>query len=194
MTSKDDLDSYSEGQAESAFPDKKDYKTVIIDPPWSYDQFGAKKHGAVRAHYSSLSYEQLQQLPINDWIDETCFLIMWGTWPKLNEAIDLGRHWGFTYLTGIPWIKTTPNTGNIRTGIGFYFQSVSELILIFKKGKGKSGVGEIKKERKRFKGLLCGSEKQFYAPTKGHSEKPLTINDWARETFKGPYLELFARS
>jgi len=62
------------------------------------------------------------------------------------------------------------------------------------KAKGPKGFGVHKKKRQTVMGLLCGSEWQFYAPVKGHSEKPLTLYDWARAKLKGPYLELWARN
>lgn len=102
--------------------------------------------------------------------------------------------WGFDYVTGIPWIKTSPSSGTIRTGIGFWFQSTSELLLVGRKGKPPSPDGNATKKRKPVKGLLCGEEWQFYAPVKGHSAKPLSIYDWARAKLKGPYLELWARN
>ena len=107
----------------------------------------------------------------------------------------MARAWGFhEYVTGIPWVKTSPNTGNIRTGIGFWFQSTSEVFLIFRRGKPPAPDGSKLKKRSPPKGLLCGSEGQFYAPTKEHSAKPLLVYDWARAKLKGPFLELFARN
>lgn len=122
-------------------------------------------------------------------------------------------------MTGIPWLKTTPKNQDvvklleetslsdlsvrmllivlitlIRTGIGFWFQSGSEILLVFRRGKPPAPGGSELKKRSVPKGILCGSEGAFFAPVKEHSAKPLLIYDWARSALKGPYLELFARN
>ena len=168
---------------------------ILADPPWAYANFGAKKHGAAKAHYKGSHVEMLGRIPVADWADKNCVLLLWATWPKLEDAFQLARRWGFhEYVTGLPWVKTSPSSGMIRTGIGFWFQSTSELLLVFRRGKPPAPDGSSTKKRKPVKGLICGSELQFYAPVKEHSAKPLSIYDWARAKLKGPYLELFARN
>ncbi len=61
---------------------------------------------------------------------------LWGTWPKLPDALEVMRAWGFEYVTGFPWVKVTPDAGTIYTGIGFWTQSASEFIFIGRRGKG----------------------------------------------------------
>lgn len=182
------------------------YRVVVADPPWIYGNFGAKKHGSPKTHYKQLTLAELKQIPVQDWVasekEGGCILLLWGTWPKMPAALALMAAWGFDFVTGIPWIKTSPSSGNIRTGIGFWFQSTSEFVLIGRRGKAKApDSGELKK-RKPAKGLLvgdkpgddaCGSGVQLYAPIGKHSQKPQTLHDWAQEKLKGPYLELFAR-
>lgn len=148
-------------------------------------------------------------------------MLLCATWPKLPQAFEVARAWGFgDYVTGIPWLKTTPKNKDvtdlleqsggmaslpvrlllimlitlIRTGIGFWFQSGSEVLLVFRRGKPPSPGGSELKKRKVPKGILCGSEGAFFAPIKEHSAKPLLVYDWARANLKGPYLELFARN
>ncbi len=169
---------------------------IYADPNWSYQNFGAKLHGAAKAHYEVAETVDISKIPVaQKWAAKDCVLLLCATWPKLEDAFAVARAWGFgDYVTGIPWIKTSPNTGNIRTGIGFWFQSTSEMILVFRRGKPPAPDGSKLKKRSPVKGLLCGSEGQFYAPVKEHSAKPLLIYDWARAKLKGPYLELFARN
>ena len=168
---------------------------IYADPNWIYGSFGAKKHGSPKTHYELAGATQISKIPVHEWAAKDCILLLCATWPKLPQAFEVANGWGFTdYVTGIPWIKTSPNTGNIRTGIGFWFQSTSEIILVFRKGKPPSPDGSKLRKRSPPKGLLCGSEGQFYAPVKEHSAKPLFIYDWAKAKLKGPYLELFARN
>lgn len=168
----------------------KPFKVVLADPNWSYQNFGAQKHGAARSHYPGSTFQELCRVPVQSWVDKDGLLFLYATWPKLLEAQLLMQVWGFDYITGVPWVKTTPSSGDIRTGIGFWFQSTSELLLVGRRGKAKApprGVDPVL-------GLLCGSERQFYAPVKEHSSKPLALYDWITEKFPGPYLELYSRN
>jgi len=139
--------------------------------------------------------DALLEIPVGRFGRRNSILLLWTTWPKLDEAFTVASGWGFhEYVTGVPWIKTSPSSGTIRTGIGFWFQSTSELLLVFRKGKPPSPDGNATKKRSPVKGLICGTEMQFYAPVKEHSAKPLSIYDWARAKLKGPFLELWARN
>jgi N6-adenosine-specific RNA methylase IME4 len=171
------------------FQDVEPFRTILADPPWKYDNFGQARHGAARAHYDLMTLEQLAAIPVTKWASDGAFLLLWATWPKLDEAMALVEHWGFTYITGFPWVKTTPSTGEIRCGIGFYVQSTSEFVLIARRG-------DVTREddSPRVRGLLVGEDPVvFYAPIGKHSQKPITLHDWAEATFPGPRLELFAR-
>lgn len=165
------------------------FRVILADPNWSYDNFGAKKHGAARGHYAGSPLDVLSRIPVARWADKHCILALWATWPKLDVAIDLMRAWGFKHVTGLPWVKTTPDSGEIRCGIGFWFQSASEVLLWGRRGNAKAPKGDSP-----VRGLVCGSEKQFYNPIRGHSSKPMSLYDFIEERLKGPYLELFARN
>lgn len=175
-------------------PDQE-YGVIYADPNWIYANFGAKKHGSPKTHYGVSESGDIAKIPVSRWAAKDCILLLCATWPKLLQAFEVASVWGFgEYVTGIPWIKTSPSSGNIRTGIGFWFQSTSEIFLVFRRGKPPAPDGSKLKKRSPPKGLLCGSEGQFYAPVKEHSAKPLLIYDWARAKLRGPYLELFARN
>ena len=106
----------------------------------------------------------------------------------LPDALYVMGHWGFSYVTGFPWVKTTPSTGEIRRGVGFWTMGASEFVLIGRRGKPKTN-----REGTPI-GLLEGEERVFYAPRgKRHSEKPLGIHEYLEKRLSGPYLELFAR-
>jgi N6-adenosine-specific RNA methylase IME4 len=166
------------------------FRTILADPPWTYSNFGQAKHGAARAHYELMTLDQLAEIPVaREWAADDAFLLLWATWPKLDEAMALIARWGFRYVTGFPWVKTTPSSGEIRCGIGFYVQSASEFVLVARRG-------DLAREEDspRVRGLLTGSDPvTFYAPIGKHSEKPVTLHEWAEATFPGPRLELFAR-
>lgn len=164
------------------------YAVIVADPPWAYKNFADTAHGAAIAVYDTMPYEAIAAIPVASFAAPDCVLAMWGTWPKLDEGIDLMRAWGFDFVTGFPWVKTSPTSREIYTGIGFWKQSVSELVLIGRRG-------EPKRHADRVPGLgfLVGEPRQFYCPRGEHSKKPEEIQDWLEREFPGPYLELFAR-
>jgi len=161
------------------------YKVIVADPPWKLNNYSKPAHGAPQ--YPKMTYDELQRLPVETWADKNCLLVMWCIWSCLDQGVELLKEWGFEYVTGWPWIKTVPSSGEIVTGMGFWAQATSEFILIGRKGK----VSPPKKSKHL--GLLIGDDRIFYAPArKKHSKKPENIQDWLEINFSGPYLEIFA--
>jgi N6-adenosine-specific RNA methylase IME4 len=162
------------------------FGVIIADCPWKYSNYTSPKHGAPT--YETMRIEDIKELPVKDWAASNCVLLFWTTFPMLNHAIPIIESWGFNYVTGLPWVKTTQQ-GNIRRGIGFWTQSASELLLIARVGKPSR-----KTERSETSiGLLVDEPRVFYAPIGRHSKKPEDVQDWAEKNFTGPYLELFSR-
>lgn len=165
-------------------PTKK-YGVIYCDPPWEYNNAGTR--GAAANQYQTMSYEDLAQMPIKSLAADDSVLLMWGTWPKLNEAcLPLMKAWGFDYVTGFPWVKITSIARNLFTseieikvpyGVGFWARGTTELVLIGRRGNPTPPPNG-------FIGLL--SENLF------HSRKPDDLYEYA-EAIQGPYLELFAR-
>jgi N6-adenosine-specific RNA methylase IME4 len=163
------------------------YGVILADPPWAYRSSSDSANGAVSSQYSTMEPDALQAIPVGDWAADDCALFMWATWPKLDEAIPLIQSWGFRYVTGMPWVKTVPSAMTIRTGIGFWFQSATEMVLVGTRGS------VSRQGQARMIGLLTGEPRQFYSPIGRHSAKPEGLQDWIEAEFAGPYLELFAR-
>jgi N6-adenosine-specific RNA methylase IME4 len=161
------------------------FAVIIADPPWSYRVGGIQ--GDVDAQYETMALAEIAALPVQRWAAGDAVLALWTTWPKLDEAMALIAAWGFTYVTGIPWLKTVAAT--IQRGVGFWTQSASEILLIGRRGDAKRRSPEAVPL-----GLLAGEDRQFYAPNgRKHSRKPAGIHEWLAAMFDGPYLELFAR-
>lgn len=161
------------------------FGVILVDCPWKYTNFTKIANGAPQYH--TMTFEELCELPVGKWADKNCLLASWCTWPMMPQGIELLEYWGFEYITGWPWIKTIPSTESIRCGTGFWAQSVSEYIILARKGK----ISPPKKSKHR--GLLFEEDRQFYGPINKHSDKPEDIPIWLENNFKGPYLELFAR-
>ena len=161
------------------------YNVIVADPPWGFKNYKKAAHGSPQ--YPTMNVEEMGEIPVKQWANKECLLLMWCTWPMLREGVKLMDLWGFDYITGFPWIKTIPTSGTIRCGIGFWTQSVSEFVMVGKLGK----ISPPKKDKRR--GLLFGEDRQFYGPINKHSTKPEDIQDWVENRFEGPFLELFAR-
>ena len=160
------------------------YKVILADPPWSYSNSGCR--GAAANQYSTMSLSDMKQLPVSEFTDPDCVLVMWATWPKLAEdCLPLMQAWGFDYVTGFPWVKVTSVSTNlwgvleikVPYGIGFWIRGCTEPVLIGRRGSPKPPPNG-------FIGLL--SENLF------HSRKPESIYHFC-ESMPGPYLEMFAR-
>lgn len=115
-------------------PDRR-YGVIYADPPWDYR--GQLQHagpdsgdtgGAIR-HYGTITSADLAALPVCEIADDDCLLFLWATSPHLDQAIELGKAWGFEWATvAFVWDKR-------RVNPGFYTMSQCELCLVFKRGK-----------------------------------------------------------
>ena len=84
--------------------------------------------GAIR-HYPTVTLADLRQLPIGALAAADCLLFLWATSPHLDQAIDLGKAWGFAWATvAFVWDKERVNPGH-------YTMSQCELCLVFKRGR-----------------------------------------------------------
>jgi len=160
------------------------YKVIVADPPWKYRV--SLGEGVAKDQYATLDEEDLMTMPLDQLADKNCVLFLWGTWPKLPEALQVMQAWGFKYVTGLPWVKTTTNNLKntpiseitLNYGVGYWVRGVSEFILIGRRGNVSAP------KLKGFLGII--------SPNLNHSHKPNSIHEIA-EAMEGPYLELFAR-
>ena len=151
-----------------------EYSMILLDPPWSYD---LELSGAPT--YKTLTQEELEKVKIPAYKD--CILFMWVTNPKLEEGLDLLRHYGFTYKTNIVWIKQKEN--KLQQTTGFYVRGAHELLLVAIKGKpGTPAEGDR-------------PPSVVFAPRGRHSEKPEVVYEIIESMYPnvGKKLEMFAR-
>jgi N6-adenosine-specific RNA methylase IME4 len=136
-------------------------EVLVADVPWIYGNYRDSANGAVKANYRPLEISDICKIPVSKWLAKHAICLFWITWPHLAEAnqVPILDAWGLKQrVSGAPWIKTLPKSADISTGIGTWFQSCSEALLIARKGKPCI---------KRFPilGLLNGEERQFYYPS-----------------------------
>ena len=168
----------------------KKYQIIYADPPWFYNKRNLfKKDGrrnnfawGATNHYPVMKTKDVCSLPIKDIADENCILFLWATFPRLTDAIDVIKAWGFEYKTvGFTWIKTMKNGGVRFDGLGNYTMSNAEVCLIATKGK-------VKRKNTGVKQIV------LHQKTK-HSEKPSEVRDRIIALMGDiPRIELFART
>jgi N6-adenosine-specific RNA methylase IME4 len=108
--------------------------------------------------------------------EENCLLFMWSSSPHLDQAIQLGKAWGFQWATvAFVWDKQCVNPG-------FYTMSQCELCLVFRRGKIPQPRG-------------ARNIRQFVQAKRArHSEKPDAVRERIEEMFPHQCkIELFAR-
>ena len=164
----------------TALLEAKRYTIIYCDPPWEYSTqqhtTGGRTTGGACTHYNTMSLSELKKLDVAGLADDDCLLFMWATSPKLDEAVDLLRAWGFQWATvGFVWDKQKVNPG-------FYTMSQVELCLIGKKGRIPTPRG-------------ARNVRQFLSEMRGrHSAKPSEIRRRIEEMFPTQTkIELFAR-
>lgn len=78
---------------------------------------------------------EIAALPVAEYARSPSRLYLWCPNALLPEALQIMKHWGFTYKTNIVWYKVRKDGGSDGRGLGFYFRKVTELLLFGVKGK-----------------------------------------------------------
>ena len=147
------------------------YRTIVIDPPWLYNDTGGR-HGT-DGHYDGMSHSDLLALPVGEWAEsEQAHLYIWTTNGFMVQAHELAKAWGFDQKTILTWIKP-------RLGMGRYFRNTTEHVLFCARGN----MPVLRKDVRT----------HFTAPCGRHSAKPEAFYDMVETMSPGPYLDVFAR-
>ena len=166
---------------ENPLPREK-FAILYADPPWDYKGQtqhtgkGGRTSGGAEIHYPTVSSREMAAWDIASIAEDNALLFMWSSSPHLDQAIDLGKAWGFDWATvGFIWDKQ-------KTNPGFYTLSQCELCLVFKRGK----IPQPRGSRK---------VRQFVSEMRGrHSAKPNEVRNRITEMFPSQKkIELFAR-
>lgn len=116
-------------------PTNEKFEIIYADPPWDYkgqlqhNGSGGKDTGGAIRHYPTMKLNELKEMEIDSIVADDCLLFLWTSSPHLDQAIELGKAWGFSWATvAFVWDK-------MKTNPGFYTLSQCELCLVFKRGK-----------------------------------------------------------
>jgi len=102
------------------------YSVILADPPWRYEHSETESRD-IENHYPTMTPADLHALDVGALCTKDAVLFLWVTSPKVEEAIDLLRAWGFSYRTCAVWVKD-------KIGMGYYFRQQHELLFVAARG------------------------------------------------------------
>ena len=157
------------------------YGIIYADPPWRYDNPKNNDPAMGGITYPTMSLEDICNMPIHNIASKNCILFLWATMPKLREALEVIKAWGFNYKTcAFCWVKQNPSGNGIYSGLGHWTNGNAELCLLATKGAPK----RVSKNVKQI----------VLAPRGRHSAKPPEVRDRIVQLIGDmSRIELFAR-
>jgi len=148
---------------------------IYADPPWRYD-YSKSNSREIENQYPTMTLAEICDLDIDNMTTEDCTLFLWGTSPKLTEAMEVIRSWGFTYRTCAVWDK-------INIGMGYYFRQQHELLLV-----GTKGAPQAPSPENRPGSVIREKRGE-------HSRKPTIFHETLEIMYPNtPKIELFSRN
>lgn len=161
------------------------YDILYCDPPWRYGSKGPRSGKFADLDYSSMTIGDLCQMDVKSITNKDCALHMWVTGSFMEDAMTVGKAWGFKFVRVDKVWNKKKASGKPHAACGPWGMSDCEFILLFVKGSMCS-----KQEGKRNQYV---STDECY--TGKHSEKPLMFRDQIDARYQGGLnkLEMFAR-
>lgn len=158
---------------------ERKYNIVYADPPWQYWESGNKNQSL---HYTTMTIDEICDLPVKDITDDDCVLFMWVTYPILNEAFRVIESWGFKYSTAaFVWVKKNKQKDTPFVGCGAWTRANSELCLLATKGNVMR--------------LDASVSQVVESPVEEHSKKPEVVRELITKLVgELPRVELFCRN
>jgi N6-adenosine-specific RNA methylase IME4 len=182
------------------------YQLILADPPWTYNYSKADSgnnkagRGCANAQYNLLDNRQIARMPIEQIADpDGCILFLWSSGALLKDCLAVLEGWGFEYVTMAVWTKhCRGNTGKDRLGVGYWFRSNAEPILVGRLGKNPATRRTNASNHITDEDCLNHEQLNLIGHIRseqlGHSKKPDTLHRIIEQTW--PELkkaELFAR-
>ncbi len=157
----------------------KKYNIIYADPPWQYWESGNKNQSL---HYTTMTIDDICDLPVKDIADDDCVLFLWVTYPILQEAFRVIEAWGFKYSTAaFVWVKKNKLKDSPFFGNGAWTRANSELCLLATKGN--------------IMRLDASISQVVESPIEEHSRKPDIVRELiTRLVGELPRVELFCRN
>jgi N6-adenosine-specific RNA methylase IME4 len=179
------------------------YGCIVADPPWHFKPHAIatsdKTDRAVTRHYKTMSFAQIEAMPVRDLAGADCHLFFWITGPMLVQGrhLPIFKAWGFKpSAIAFTWVKTRRGKaaaqlrlvssgeleGELHLGLGLTTRKNAEFCILGRRGN-------CKRADKTVREIIM-------APVREHSRKP---DEFRRrvDRYVGPgirTLELFSRA
>jgi len=126
-----------------------------------------------------MGLDEILALPVGALAAPDCVLALWSTQVHLPHAMAALDAWSFTFKTVGAWAKQSKTGRCWQFGTGYLLRSAAEFFLIGTRGHPQQ--------------ISRSSRNLIIAPVREHSRKPDQMYGLIEETWRGPYVELFAR-
>lgn len=172
---------------------KKLYTVIYADPPWQCDNVntgGSLKSGAAEKYLTMSTYD-LCCMPIRYHIAKDSILFMWYLNSMPQDALEIGKAWGFKKflsMNGIVWRKLTKNNLE-HFGMGHCTRAATESVMVMYNGSITKLIKD-KSIRNMLTAPMPVDENGKYI----HSAKPPEAREIVEKLCGDvPRLEMFAR-
>lgn len=168
------------------------YRTVVADPPWRYNTKdiagrnlladGIRRSAGASSHdrYGSMALDEIEAVPVADWVESSAHLYLWTTNAFVCEAHDVARAWGFAPKTLITWGKVRAS-GEPSRKMGYWYRSATEHVIFAVRGSLRLSIPSP------------APSTLFLHRRLEHSVKPTAFYDMVELYSPGPYLDVFSR-
>ena len=81
------------------FNTNKKYNIIYADPPWQYKVWNKNTGNgrSAESHYHTMDKADIESLPVPQLCEKDSVLLLWVTYPCLEQGLELIRKWGFKY-------------------------------------------------------------------------------------------------
>ena len=156
-------------------PKDAPWQIILADPPWRYEHVKTTSR-AIEQQYPTMTLAEICAMQVEALCADDAVLYLWATPPKLEEAFEVIRAWGFSYRTCAVWVKP-------GIGMGYWFRQRHEILLVSTRGTPRSPLESLRRDS------------VFECPTAAHSAKPEEVAELLEAQYPDrAKVELFSRS
>lgn len=159
------------------------FACVLADPPWAFRTYSGNDttpHRGAHDHYSTTQTLELARIPVAASVEKDAALFMWVVDSHFEDALQLGKMWGFEFKTcAFVWVKSKLG-GWPHVGMGYWTRKQTEQCWLFTRGSPPRLDKDV--------------EQIIHCPRGAHSAKPEQQYGLIERLVAGPYLEMFSRT
>lgn len=169
------------------------FGAIVADPGTKFDVRSRKgiTSRSAETKYTTLTDEELMQLPVGDLAMRDCHLFYWDTSARLvaGRHIPIMKAWGFTpSAMAFVWVKTNKNADprwlnvarSFPIGTGYTTRKNAEFCILGRRGSPQRWSKSVRE-------LLIAARRE-------HSRKPEEFYERVMSYCEGPYVDLFSRT